>query len=363
MKRFNMIEPTLQDQTGHCYTYASSILAEAKKQGVLIELWLGRQGSSLFQNESLHPFFVKNHRKLQQIKLFYKLIRGNENIFIPIASSFEMKVLDLLLRFKKSYSGQLFLHFHQFTRRQKKLDLVKVLSSRHPGWHIMTSTDRLAQIFIDAGFKKVKMVPYPVYGSNDTITEWHVNEIKKPHLLYIGAAREDKGFIQVIDFIEYSIQKKLDYQFTVQCSKPHSDKYDENIRVSVDKLKSFDAGVVHVLENTLSQEDYWSAFPNTICFAVYAGKKYADSVSGIVLDAIAAHVPVVTMANTWMSDVVEKHGVGVVIKHNDPQSIASAVSIVMEDYQGFVERAELASAKLKSFHSAKYTVEYIKYNI
>ncbi len=357
-----MVEPTLRDEAGHCYSYAQSLLGEAKKQSLGVELWAGKGGESLFKGERVHGFFSQRYRKLQQIYLFYKLIGQDANIFVPITSSFELKVLVHLLRISKKYRGKIFLHFHQYKRKSKKLHFLSELAKKHPEFYIMASTDRLAEIFISAGFKNVQAVAYPVYGKE---LGYKHDTQKVPNLVYVGAAREDKGFVQVVDFIEFMVEKKIDFKFIIQCSKPHGGKYDKVVLEAVEKLKALQSKTknIEILEYTLTSGQYWGLFKDAICFAVYDKSKYADSVSGVLLDAMSAHVPIVTTLDTWMADIILEHRAGEVVNSRDESNLMKAVQAILSDYGTYVKHAGRASESLRQFHSPEPTIKYIKHSL
>jgi glycosyltransferase involved in cell wall biosynthesis len=361
MKTINMVEPTLKDQTGHCYSYALSLLGEAKKKKLNIILWGEKRGATLFSADIFKPFFTNKYRKIQQVYLFNKLIKQNKNIFVPITSSFEIQVISFLLSITKKYSGKIFLHFHQYKRRDKKIKLLENMAKKHQEWYMMASTERLAEIFVAAGFKNIQAVSYPVYGSRNSNSNRVV--VKRPKLLYIGAAREDKGFIQVVDFIEYAVNKKYDFEFIIQCSTPHGGKHDENIAAAITKLKAIKKTNISLLENTLTEDEYWKCFNGSICFAVYDRSKYADSVSGVLLDSISSHIPVVTTSNTWMSDIILKYQAGEVVDNCLPESLLKAITKIVNDYDNYVDRAKIASTDLVKLYDPKYTINYIERNL
>jgi len=293
--------------------------------------------------------------------LFYKLMKRNENIFIPTTSSFEMRVLSKLLVICKGYSGKIFLHFHQFKRRGKKLKLLDALVKKHPDWYILASTERLAKIFGDAGFKHVQAVAYPVFGRDDL--KCGADKLGSPRLLYIGAAREDKGFIQIVDFIEYAVREKYDFEYLIQCSTPHGGKHNEKVASAISKLKSIQSDKLCLLESTLTEREYWSSFDHAICFVVYDKNKYADSVSGVLLDAMFSHVPVITTQDTWMSDIIIEYGSGKVVSKDSPVDLLVAVNKILSEYDHYAHRAKLASNKLNEFHNPRFTINYIEKNL
>ena len=84
--------------------------------------------------------------------------------------------------------------------------------------------------------------------------------------------------------------------------------------------------------------------------APYDPAKFADSVSGVVLDALLHGAPVVTSAGTWAADVVGRFGAGVVLPARTPEALAAAIDAILADWDTYAARAAEASSVLAEEH-------------
>jgi len=73
-------------------------------------------------------------------------------------------------------------------------------------------------------------------------------------------------------------------------------------------------------------------FRGAICLQPYDRKEYADKISGITLDALAAAAPVVPSANTWMAHTIQRFAPVVVVPDALPATLERAVLAVIHGY-------------------------------
>jgi glycosyltransferase involved in cell wall biosynthesis len=359
--QLDIIEPTLQDYTGHCHGYILSLLKAQNESfpNLKLKLWIGRRARSkkLFQEENIVPLFIYKIRKIQLFFLYRSLIKNNHHIFVPTAGMIDIVILQNLLKNNK-FLGSIHLHFHQFNLTHKKQKRLKLLSNRASQFHIMTPTDRLTGLFIDHGFTQASTVPCPVY-SPPQYTQYSANlDSALRKVLYTGAARKDKGFINVVKFIQQSLLK---INFHIQAPKPHNGRYDKKILPAIsllDKLKDTRQNLTVCYESA-SQQEFQSLFINSITLLIYNVEDYKDKFSGILLESLYMGAPVIVTEGTWFSQVIHKYKAGIVVKPNSMDEITQAILSINENYAEYTKKATHAGKELFQKHQPKNTLQAI----
>lgn len=357
--QLNIIEPTLHNHTGHCHGYIASLLQASNtlfpQLGVII--WLAKKGKSLFDRQQIKPYFCYRLRKIQIFFLYKYLVQNDQHIFVPTAGMLDMVLLTKLLKKNPTFLGSIHLHFHQFRQKPKKLKKLKEIARNHPSLHIMTPTDCLASIFTKHGFKNVSIVPCPVYPpdtKNDTCIQEDL--IDKVKLLYTGAARKDKGFIEVVDFVERSNHS---IPIHIQAPKTHNGKYDKSLLPALKQLKKIKKNTLTVSYNALPQSEYLALFRDSITLLIYNVEAYKDKFSGVLLEALYYGSPVIVTKGTWFAQVVKQYNVGIIVESTDSLTIETAADTILNNYKDYKNRALKAGEILYQLHHPKNTLKNI----
>lgn len=353
MTQLHIIEPTLKDQAGHCHGYVQSLIQSHPAPNQL-HLWFDKKGRSLFTETACqrHLYFSRRWRKIQTFFCLKKLIKAGETIFIPTAGRLDLIYLHRLLRHRSlSQRPKIFLHFHQFKITAKKTALLKRLAKQHSEWIIMTPTPALLSIFKTAGFLNCECVACPGYAPQTQLKSTESFE----KVIYAGAARADKGFPEVIHFLEYVEKKSIDLPLEIQISAPFSGRYDEKIETALKKLRQLSLKKITLHRETLDKVAYQQLFQQAIVLLIYDAGYYHDKFSGVALDAFYAGCPVVATANTWAGEIVSRFQAGHVLTDRSPESILQAVQAIKNNFEMYQQRAKQAAAFLMEAHDPKQT--------
>ncbi|MDF1654725.1 MAG: glycosyltransferase [Coxiellaceae bacterium] len=343
----HIIEPTLASEAGHCFAYVNSLLHERQSN---VELWINKHGVPLFKNSTVkcHGHFSRRLRKLQQFFLYRKLLKTNDTLFIPTAGRIDMVMLDKHLN-KRPSASRVVLHFHQFSKSTSKLAMLHDFAKRHPKWVILATTERLANVFRQAGFQQVMAVACPIFSP----PEKPLQTQSFRYALYAGATRADKGFSQVVQAI---LADKSATPFHLQLSPPESGRYDDSSKTALQQLKHHDTDHISATNNTLQRQEYLEQFNGSICLQPYDADSYQDKFSGVTLDAICCGAPVITTADTAAADLVNHYQAGVVIADRQPETILHAIHTIKNDYQRYQDNCLAAREQLVEQHHPKHTV-------
>ena len=205
-----VVEPTLESYSGHCHRLVSSFCrAAADRQ---IRLWAGK-GAENFDfgpGVTVHPFFSRRFRLFQSLFLFRRLLREPFPLFIPTARRADLALLNLAAG-KQIAGNRVFLYFHWVRETPDKLQSLRRIAARQPNLVILGTTASVVEVFRRCGFAHVSLLPYP-----PTQAQHPGAAMSFRRLLYAGAARQDKGFRQVVDFVEFLARMREKIPVTIQ---------------------------------------------------------------------------------------------------------------------------------------------------
>lgn len=356
LKTLHIVEPTLADQTGHCYGYVRS-LVRANKQFDL-HVWFDRRGRALFQRENCeaHPYFSRRLRKLQKVFCFHKLLKQEVVIFVPTAGRIDLMYLDWLLG-KNQYDQKVFLHFHQFNATPEKMKLLREIAKRHPEFVVIASTRKLIHIFKEAGFNCCEYVPCPGYEAN---VKSSTSDVYFEKIIYAGAARVDKGFPLVVDLAEYLTQQAIWLPMELQISPPYSGHYDLATKQALLKLQRLSNQYLTLHRQTLNRQAYQNLFNHAISLLIYDRNSYHNKFSGVAFDAFSSGCPVVTVTDTWAGEIVQKFNAGVTIQDRSPATVYAALNQIQKDYPHYHKNALQAGKVLQKAHDPANTLAVIE---
>ncbi len=347
----HIVEPTLVNETGHCYSFIASLCAAAGEKPVCV--WVD-SGALLNFPEfvAIRPYFFRRIRKIQLLFLYHSLLRQKGRILVSTATRLDLLMLHLAAP-GVIPSGKVFLYFHWLSSAVSKQHQLVKLAAKQPNLTIIAPTASVVEQFLAAGFRHVQCVPYPITpvqasGTNEAVMQ----EFR--HLLYAGAAREDKGFSLVIDLIELLSAKGLRIPVTLQTSAQHYDKYDTPTRAALQRLERIGYPSLRCLAGTLQQTEYHALYGGAICLQLYSQQIFADRVSGVTLDALSMGSPVVTLAGTWIAKVISEFKAGLVLESTDPVLVLDAVERIIADYTRYQEHASAAGRTLQQRNSADF---------
>jgi len=328
-----VVEPTLESYSGHCHFLVSSFCRAAA--GLQVRLWAGKGAERIDfgPGVTVHPYFSRRLRLFQSLFLFRRLLREPFPLFIPTARRADLTLLNLAAG-KQIARNRVFLYFHWVRETPDKLDSLRKIAARQPNLVILGTTASVVEVFRRCGFAHVALLPYP-----PTQAQRPGAAMPFRRLLYAGAARQDKGFRQVVDYVEFLARQKEKIPITIQVSADHYGKYDAATREDIARLSSTGYAPLELTAETLLPEDYAALFPGSICLQLYDRADFRDRVSGVTLDALAHGSPIVATTGSWMAKLIEPFGAGVAIEEPTPGNLHRAVTQIIDGYAGFRDRA------------------------
>jgi glycosyltransferase involved in cell wall biosynthesis len=334
-RRIHVVEPTLEDYAGHCYDLVRSLCDGAAGRAVTV--WSGKRAARLDFDPrvSLQPCFSRRWRIPQLFWLFRRLLAGDEPVVLTTARRVDLTLAGLAARGPLP-PGRLYLYFHWYRESPRRVSFLRKMAATQPGITILATTERVADTFRRAGFRRVVWLPYPLTArppANIPAAQGF------RHLLYAGAARQEKGFGRIVDLVERLHAERENLPVTVQASAEHYGKYEDRTRADIRCLERTGYGALTVLRETLRPADYADMFRGAICIQPYDPGEFRDRVSGVTLDALAYGSPVIVPANTWMARVIEPHDAGMAVPALDAGSMLAAARRILTDYDRYHRNA------------------------
>jgi glycosyltransferase involved in cell wall biosynthesis len=211
-------------------------------------------------------------------------------------------------------------------------------------------------VFRDAGFSHLHVVPYPHEAGTEPARE----PAEFRTLLFAGAARRDKGFHIVVDLVQRLKERGSERPVTIQCSATHWGEHDAAVAEDLQRLRSIAYPHLRLIEETLAAEAYRELFRCAITIQPYDAGDFADRVSGVTLDALAAGSPLIVPAHTWMARQVEREGAGVIVDNaQSVDELHAAVERIVGNWDDFAANAARAAQRIAGEHDARKLLEIL----
>lgn len=356
--RIEVVEPTLEGEAGHCRNFLLSLCGAGIGRGVAFRVYGGKR-ANLPGVEGARcevvPFFSRRLRRPQAFLLYRRLLRGSGRIFVSTAGRTDMVLLDLAAK-GEIPPGKVFLHFHWVRPSPRKLACFRRFAVSHPGVTVLGPTEAVIGLFRECGFRDVRVVPYPI-TSVISVSGGPVGQFR--HVLFAGAARQDKGFGRIVDLIAHLSSLRLDLPVTIQASPDHYDRHEPRIKADLERLRGIRYPSLRVCPETLDSGAYAELFRGGICLQPYRQDDFADRVSGVTLDALSAGCPVIATEGTWMARAVHRFDAGIPVEDLSPEPLLSAVRMVIGQYGRYSENAAAAGRTLQKENSARHLYELL----
>jgi glycosyltransferase involved in cell wall biosynthesis len=348
-ERLHIVEPTLKGNAGHNHSFVASVCAAAGSTPITVWCAAGAE-LSLPPTVEVRRIFTRRLRRWQAFWLYRRLLRGTGRIFVSTAQRTDLQLLHWAAGGPIA-AGRVVAYMHWFRPSQRKRDHITALARKQPALSVFAPTASVADEFRAAGFADTRVVPYPITPQASTAPAGPFR-----HLLYAGAARQDKGFHAVVDLVERLARTQETLPIRVQTSADHGSAHDDATRDDLQRLSRIAYAPLQ-RSDTLSPEDYRERFNGAISLQLYSQHDFADRISGVTLDSLSAGAPVVTLSNTWISRVVEEFGAGEVLDTPDADAVFGAVQRIHADYPAYRDRALAAGRALQERNGAHRLVQ------
>ena len=336
MQPVEVVEPTLESYSGHCYSLVTSLCHALS--GTPINLWsaTGSAGMDFGAHVTNYPAFRRRIRLPQAWLLYRRLLRSGAPLVVTTARRSDLVLFDLVARGQLS-PNRVFLYFHWLRETPAKLRSLRKLALRQPNIVILGTTASVVDIFKRCGFSQVFLLPYPSPPASAGD-----NPAPFRQLLYAGAARQDKGFSLIVDLVELLAREGARTPIAVQVSADHYGKLDAQTRSDIARLQAAGYSALTLVPQTLTPQEYSGLFAGSICLQPYDRYEFRDRVSGVTLDALAHACPIVATAGTWSAELIKPYSAGVELDTMSAASLLQAARRIEQDYAIYQSAARSA---------------------
>jgi len=172
-------------------------------------------------------------------------------------------------------------------------------------------------------------------------------------IVSLGDARTEKGFALLGEAIAHlrAASRISEAEFIVQAN------IQAPAYAHLDEARARMRGLpgVTLIERALSQREYEELLGGAdLVVLPYDQGVYRARTSGPFAEALAAGIPVVCTADTWMSDQLSTYGGGEQCRSGDPDSLAQAIERAVTGLPALTELAERRRDAWVAFHAPSH---------
>ena len=358
----HIIEPRLASEAGHCHQLVHSLAAAASECDITI--WAGRDAADICANWQgpgrVVPWFDRRWRRLQSLWLLRRLLREPGRVLISTAGTADLQIAHWAAKGVIA-PHKLFAFVHWLGRKAGKGRRLALIARRQPHIEILAPTTAVADFFAACGYRSTA-VPYPVDSAIDASALTSASAPSPAsftHILVAGAARMDKGFDHVAQFVFEMRRRGVVLPTVVQTSLEQRHRGDAVIEQHIERLRTARAPHVTLVDATPTRAQYLAQFAGAIALQPYSAHDFEDRVSGVTLDALSAGCPLVVTEGTWMARMVRRFDAGIVTADLSGAGLLDAVQAVHVDYARYAANALAASHSLAQEHSARRLLDIV----
>lgn len=177
-------------------------------------------------------------------------------------------------------------------------------------------------------------------------------------IAYFGDARDEKGFHWLPALVDAVARRedrptRVNFKFQASIGAP---QYSPKSVLALHRLANHPSGAVQLfgVDAPLSPEAYYDLVSAAdVVVLPYEQKRYQSASSGTLAEAIAAGLPTVVPAESWMSTQIPR-GAGEVF--HDQASFIEAVERVIGDYESYRRQAQAHRERWLSRHTPEALV-------
>jgi glycosyltransferase involved in cell wall biosynthesis len=214
-----------------------------------------------------------------------------------------------------------------------------------------TDTQQLVNRYNSLSAVKLIEIPVPFRQENLQQNISSKVENKPLHLVYLGDARIEKGYLYLPTIVadlweDYLITKKI--RITIQ-SNFNINTGERGILASRLKLEEYPQDMVNIIKNPMTTEEYYQLLMSADLLVIpYNIDSYRYRTSGVLTESLAAGKPVIVPANTWLASQVDKSRAGI---YQYPQEISQTIIKVINNISEYQKKAQKFSLNWCKKHS------------
>lgn len=356
------INPDLKDEFGHYLHYDNCIYNHLPINTNLITLGnksldysLGRENKWIVSSFTNQSWDIGRHSKNPtqilfskfKLELYNAILQldslGIDKVFYMYTGSFNhIKCIHQLIKEKnlnfKFHINLFWEHFNIDTLDENIKDIQEYMVNEQI--EIYVDSDELnEEIYakINVKFKIWTMFSITNFSQlNSTNNNYDINNL---NILYPGNLRIEKGFDLTVNsstlFVNDHILNKHNIYLRSVILKGTS---KEAI-----KMASLINQDVNIITGILDEFTYAEMFLNAnIVVIPYTVKEFKTRTSGVLADSIISQKPILTVKGTWMGNIVESLGNGLVFEDGNELDLIEKMKTLIKNYEYYFNKAQNA---------------------
>jgi hypothetical protein len=352
-----IIEPKLRGPSGHYAEFVRAIAARAEGAFSAIEVAADARAAAYLPSLSgVVPVvaFGAARGRLSEIRALHAALTLRRGTLVMTAKAVHAPVAELVSLAAPQQLARLALLYHWTLNASSDRMLLSIAPRVRRRALFLATTSGVAAALTRLGCARVVEVAYPATRATDAPMR-----VPFRHLLMAGAARINKGLELVAGLAESFAAEGRALPLVVQVSPKHVDRHGSREDAVVARLLAARYSGLVADPKAPDRDAYAARFAGALVLAPYDPAKFADSVSGVVLDALLHGAPVITSAGTWAATTVSRFDAGIVLSERTPVALMRAVDAILDRWDFYAARAAEASDVLVVEHDPQHVVRLL----
>ncbi|TVS04603.1 MAG: FkbM family methyltransferase [Cyanobium sp. PLM2.Bin73] len=174
------------------------------------------------------------------------------------------------------------------------------------------------------------------------------------HVLFPSAPRPEKGYLSSIETVRLLCEAGGGFLPIIRHATTFSTP--KQFAQPLTKL----AGA-EVIEGELTDDEFIKLFSRSdIVVLPYTPDAFAERTSGLLIDSMYLGIPCVVIRGTWLGNLTEKYGCGVVVDELSATNLVGGVMEIAADYEAFRLRARQAGRRYFTENSWSFFSKFLR---
>jgi glycosyltransferase involved in cell wall biosynthesis len=355
MKPLLVIEPNLRKPSGHYAEYVRALATVA--EGRTIEVMAHPEADAMLgamPGVRVSTREPRVGRCCAEWRTIYRAVQEHAPFLVLTADGRHSLAVSLSSLATRRPPVNARLYFHWIPKGLRDSVLMKLSAPAREHALAIVPTEAIAASLRELGWKRVERVPYPMMGPVPA-----PEPVPFQRILVAGALRLNKGLDLVVGLSRLWEKQNRTTPLFVQTSMKRAKSYGKRETELVERLFSIGYRGLTTDDSSPGREEYVARFRGSLVLAPYERERFADAVSGVVLDALLHGAPVVATRGTWPGAVVERFGAGVTFEERTPESLSDAIDHVLDNWPEFSARACEAAVVLAREHDPRNLLDLL----
>jgi hypothetical protein len=344
-----IIEPNLRTHAGHYAAFVETLASRAGDASARLRVFAHPDADAILEGLPCVETPLdegRANRFMGEWRVLWNRIRDGQPTLVLTASAKHALICSVLSFMCGSRPQNLALYFHWKETKPAQRLMHRLASRVRQTSLAITPLASIANELERSGWKRVHCLPYPMAGPR-----WQPEAIPFEKVMMGGAARLNKGLSLVVELAErWAGDAERAVPLHLQVTPKHHGRHGHREQALVERLHACRYNGLQLDLVAPAREAYHSNFKGALVLAPYDRERFADGVSGVVLDALLCGSPVIATAGTWAGRLVQRFNAGMLLESPDVLSLERAIDQCIADWKIISSNACNAAAVLRDEH-------------